>query len=218
MSYPENRINWTCPNCGCRNNWREVGELGECGECGWKEKAPKGINYGRDYFQKMVNDVIKFNQDHGIEREHQPTYDNLIYYALCLAGEAGEVANVVKKIWRDGDTPELRAHLEEEMVDLAIFMALTVLVGKIDFDKAWADKHEELYERWANKQISRRKTNVVHVRDDQAIVDLDTTESAFHICRECEHTPGECGHKPLNPQNCGGLNGEEESGFIPKVF
>lgn len=201
MSYPENRQHWTCPTCG-NGNWVET----------------RGIKYTNGYFEKMINDVIKFNEDHGIKSEHQPTYDNLIYYALCLAGEAGEVANVVKKIWRDGDTPELRDHLEEEMIDLAIFMALTILVGKVDFDKAWKDKHEELYKRWADKTITRRKTNVTFVRPDQAIVDLDTTEHAFHICNECERRPESCGHKPLNPQNCGGPNGELGSGFLPRVF
>lgn len=122
--------------------------------------AGKGINYSKNYVKKMVDDVIKFNIDHGIEQEHAPTFDNLTYYGLCLAGEAGEVANVVKKMWRDGDDAEKRQHLGEEMVDLMIFASLIIQVSGIDFDAAWKAKHEELYERWSKMQIGSRKINL----------------------------------------------------------
>lgn len=162
---------WVCPNCG-NPNFKIPLTLDTCGWCGYKEKALKGIAYQSEYMTKCVDDVIKFNEDHGVD-EHRPDMSNMVYHALCLAGEAGEVANVVKKIWRDGDSPALRAHLAEEIVDLTIFLGLLIASGEIDFDKAWIEKHEELYRRWADKKISRRTIHLVHVKKNQAVVELD---------------------------------------------
>lgn len=39
------------------------------------------------------------------------------YVALGLAGEAGEIANKVKKLLRDGDKPELREQIVSEIGD-----------------------------------------------------------------------------------------------------
>jgi len=50
----------------------------------------------------------------------------LAYVALGLAGEAGEIANKVKKILRDNDgivTPEVRAQLREEVGDVQWYIA-----------------------------------------------------------------------------------------------
>src|SRR5690606_18846735 len=95
-----------------------------------------------------VSEVKEFDKQYGIyEKEDAPTLSNLIYNALCLAGEGGEVANVVKKMWRDGDSPELREKLEEEIVDVVIYVAKLIIIGKIDFDKKWEKKHNNLYEK-----------------------------------------------------------------------
>lgn len=51
---------------------------------------------------------------------------NLEYPTLGLAGEAGEVANIVKKIQRDfgGEiTPETRAKLKDELGDVLWYIA-----------------------------------------------------------------------------------------------
>lgn len=210
----ENMKFWTCPKCGQRG-FREVGDLVKCDVCGYGEKPRKGLIPKTGYLQKCIEDVTKFDVDHGVDGEHEPGIDNMIYHALCMAGEAGEVANVIKKIWRDGDNPALRAHLAEEIVDLTIFLSLLVESAEIDFDKAWLAKHEELYLRWSNKQISRRKTKVVHVQENERVVSLHTEEFICNTCRRNISVP--CGFIPLNPRNCGGLNGEMESGYIPNV-
>lgn len=52
--------------------------------------------------------------------------DNLEYPTLGLTGEAGEVANVVKKIQRDDDgilTDEVRAKLKDELGDVLWYIS-----------------------------------------------------------------------------------------------
>lgn len=44
------------------------------------------------------------------------------FLALALAGEAGEVANVQKKIWRDGPSPELYTKLLDEIADVYAYL------------------------------------------------------------------------------------------------
>jgi NTP pyrophosphatase (non-canonical NTP hydrolase) len=52
--------------------------------------------------------------------------ENLEYPTLGLAGEAGEVANIVKKIQRDSDgviTDETRAKLKDELGDVLWYIS-----------------------------------------------------------------------------------------------
>lgn len=52
--------------------------------------------------------------------------NNLEYPTLGLAGEAGEVANIVKKIQRDNDgviTDEVRAKLKDELGDVLWYIS-----------------------------------------------------------------------------------------------
>lgn len=60
--------------------------------------------------------------------EHDPTgrdpslrRPSIEWWALALCGEAGELANQAKKIWRDDDgqiTPERREHMLDELGDV----------------------------------------------------------------------------------------------------
>jgi NTP pyrophosphatase (non-canonical NTP hydrolase) len=54
----------------------------------------------------------------------QGTIGAIAYCALGLAGEAGEVANKVKKLMRDGDTIERRAKICEEIGDCLWYAAM----------------------------------------------------------------------------------------------
>lgn len=47
----------------------------------------------------------------------------LTYVALGLAGETGEVVEKIKKLMRDGDTPERRTELAKELGDVLHYVA-----------------------------------------------------------------------------------------------
>lgn len=53
-----------------------------------------------------------------------------------------------------------------------------------------------------------------HVEGD--IIRQPQPEKEVLICDYCIKSPSACGHKPLNPRNCGGKDGEMESGFVPR--
>lgn len=113
-----------------------------------------------DRLKGCMDDVMQFDADHNIMHENEPTLENLMYNVLALAGEAGEVANEAKKIWRDGATPEGYARLGDEMVDMVIYLVKALKISGIDFDAAWKAKHEELYARWAAKKTHARVSQI----------------------------------------------------------
>lgn len=52
-----------------------------------------------------------------------PSARSVSYMTLGLAGEAGEIANKVKKLIRDGDSPEKRAAIAAELGDVLWYVA-----------------------------------------------------------------------------------------------
>lgn len=99
---------------------------------------------------KYVQDVAEFDEHFDLEGTTEANVGNLAFVSLALNGEVGELCNVVKKIWRDGETPELREDLEEEVVDTLIYLTKLVKIIDMDLDKVWDEKHAELYRRWEN--------------------------------------------------------------------
>lgn len=105
-----------------------------------------------------------------LQASNNPTPFNLLQASNAMAGEVGEVCNVVKKIIRDGDSLELRDQLKEEVVDVMIYIAKILIVGGIDFSEAYDDKHRRLHVRWNERGgtpvderhfDSTRPTNIV---------------------------------------------------------
>jgi NTP pyrophosphatase (non-canonical NTP hydrolase) len=101
-----------------------------------------------DGLAKYVHDVQELDKKFGLDTYPELTTDNLMFYTTALIGEAGEVANVVKKIVRDGESKELWESLDFEMVDIMIYFIKFCIMTGIDFDAAWNKKHEELAERY----------------------------------------------------------------------
>lgn len=68
-------------------------------------------------------------------------HNNLIYPALGLAGEAGEAADKIKKLWRnqglmgyEGTTPEWRCELAKELGDVLWYIAALAEELQIDME------------------------------------------------------------------------------------
>lgn len=55
--------------------------------------------------------------------QRDPQVVALLYLSSGLAGEAGEVSNVIKKLHRDGSGPELKAKVIKELGDVMWYAA-----------------------------------------------------------------------------------------------
>lgn len=76
--------------------------------------------------------------------------NNLVYPALGLVGEAGEIANKVKKIYRDDDgvlTEERREMLKKELGDVLWYIAQFATETGIDLDDLAESNIKRLYSR-----------------------------------------------------------------------
>lgn len=79
------------------------------------------------------------------------TADRLDHHALALCGEAGEVANIVKKIQRgslDENDPEVRRMLEDEVADVFIYLLNVVAILKMNLGKRYVEKQAFNQERF----------------------------------------------------------------------
>lgn len=65
----------------------------------------------------------------------------------ALAGEVGEACNVIKKIDRDGETPELRLHLREELGDVFNYLVLLCNYAGYDMENLCIDAFNKVQER-----------------------------------------------------------------------
>jgi NTP pyrophosphatase (non-canonical NTP hydrolase) len=87
--------------------------------------------------------------------------DNLLYPTLGLCGEAGEVAEKVKKMIRDDDgvlSGERRAALAKELGDVLWYVAQLATEAGLDLDVVAQDNLDKL--------LSRRQRNVLQGSGD----------------------------------------------------
>ncbi len=70
-----------------------------------------------------------------------------VYTALGLAGEAGEVVDMVKKVLYHGHTLD-RDKLTEELGDIAWYMAIMCMAWDIDPDAIFAKNIEKRWRRY----------------------------------------------------------------------
>lgn len=80
--------------------------------------------------------------------------EELMYLALGLTGEAGEVSNKVKKLFRDGESQELRTELAKELGDVMWYMARLSSVLKVDLTETLAKNVAKLESRKARGVIT----------------------------------------------------------------
>ena len=74
---------------------------------------------------------------------------NLEYLGICLAGEVGEICNVIKKHSRGTiDTEELSQYIGQEAPDVLIYLVMLVEALDIDLEIAYEDKKEYNEQRY----------------------------------------------------------------------
>ena len=101
-------------------------------------------------YQEIINLTAVYPREIGI-----------MYCTLGLCGEAGEVAEKVKKVFRDNQgivTEDKRHELKKEIGDVLWYC--TALASELGFSL------EEILEENYNKLIQRRKTNTLHGSGD----------------------------------------------------
>jgi NTP pyrophosphatase (non-canonical NTP hydrolase) len=74
----------------------------------------------------------------------------LNFLALAICGEAGELANLVKKIWRGDEVdPD---QIQDEIADIRIYLEHLSRHLDIDLDRACERKLDEVHERLLAKE------------------------------------------------------------------
>jgi NTP pyrophosphatase (non-canonical NTP hydrolase) len=77
----------------------------------------------------------------------------LMYLALGLSGEAAEVANKVKKLYRDGDSADLRVETCKELGDIMWYMARLAEALGVSLSDILQQNHDKL--------MNRKERNVI---------------------------------------------------------
>ena len=87
----------------------------------------------------------------------QSKREEVLFLGCAYQGEAGELGNVLKKIARDGETPELMEKLGSEVADNYLYLHHIVDLFKINPQDAMCAKTSELYNErqpdWAVRAI-----------------------------------------------------------------
>lgn len=89
-----------------------------------------------------------------------PPYGEEDIRYLALAGEVGELLNLVKKQWRRSTTfPQIRGYLREELADCQIYLQLLANALGTPLEEAVAPKIPQLYRRWpaAKRAVDRMR-------------------------------------------------------------
>lgn len=71
-----------------------------------------------------------------------------VFLALASGGEMGEFQNIVKKMWRDGQSPELHKKMRGELADVLIYLDHFMNAFQLSASEVIVEKVQELTERW----------------------------------------------------------------------
>ena len=94
-------------------------------------------------------DTTAIYPDAGKKNVHE-----LMYCALGLASEAGEMANYTKKLYRDGDSAELREKITAELGDVLWYAARTAQAMGVNLQDIMEHNHAKLQSRKERKVLS----------------------------------------------------------------
>lgn len=104
----------------------------------------RGMSLSRLAIQARTNSERWFPLVHD---EHQQAVPLSVHYALGLVGEAGEVANLVKKALRKGDADDIEG-LGDELADVFTYLILLADEQGVDLMAAFEAKQAICEQRW----------------------------------------------------------------------
>lgn len=78
----------------------------------------------------------------------QGSFEEAVFLCFEGGGEYGELMNVVKKMWRDGQSQELSEKLAKEVADVLIILDHFMKVFDLSATAVCTMKIQELTERW----------------------------------------------------------------------
>lgn len=87
--------------------------------------------------------------------------DALLFLSAALCGEAGEIANLVKKLWREKkwskvvEKDQARHYVEEvkdELADVLIYLLIIANRLEVDLEKLYLEKNKINEERFKDKK------------------------------------------------------------------
>lgn len=82
---------------------------------------------------------------------HRTDHDAMVHFALGIAGEVGELVNLIKKINRSSTTvANVYTELCHEVADVLIYLCDLAEVLNIDLESAVNEKRQVLIERWGD--------------------------------------------------------------------
>jgi NTP pyrophosphatase (non-canonical NTP hydrolase) len=119
------------------------------------EAAIKVIPLGDEVTMSISELATKMRRDSeywfpGLHSGETSAVPLFMHYSLGLIGEAGEVANVVKKMNRDGQTDAKVMDLAFELADVLIYTLLLADEMGIDITEAYDGKRRRNVARWGD--------------------------------------------------------------------
>lgn len=96
--------------------------------------------------------------------------EEILFLGNAFQGESGELGNVLKKIARDGETPELLEKLKGEVADNYLYLHHICDLFKVEPTDTMVSKTDELYNvrqpEWARDAIVNAGGNYVRIADE----------------------------------------------------
>ena len=134
---------------------------------GDKIPGPQGTEdqyLGLKVISDMFNSIMTFNkyQQLAAKTAVYPEQYKVSYPTLGLAGEAGEVCEKIKRIYRDDDgklTEERRAEISKELGDVLWYLAILARDVGLPFEKIAHENLQKLFKRMEEKKLQGEGDN-----------------------------------------------------------
>lgn len=103
---------------------------------------------------QIINNLFsEINRKRCLEDFRKPTTRPIPFFALAISGEAGELANIIKKVERgDYSYDDVRPEIGKEIADIFTYLDLLCEEMGLDFSEVIQKKFDEVSERIGSSQ------------------------------------------------------------------